>query len=194
MQRKVFLQFFLFIIIIGMAAIFYQVYFLDRKSNITIKNIDDKKISENMGDSNIIYNVEYIAEDKKGSKYLINSEYGELNNSGSNIITLQEVTAIITFTDSSPINIVSDSAIYNSENYNTNFYGNVIVTYIEHNITSDKLDLNFEKNLANALNNVIYKNLNTTLEADKIEFNLLTKNSNVYMNNRFEKIKITNKK
>ena len=58
---------------------------------------------------------------KKGSKYLINSKYGELNNSGSNIITLQGVSAVITFTDSSPINIISDSALYDSENYNTEF-------------------------------------------------------------------------
>ena len=194
MQKKLFLQFFLFIIIVGMAVIFYQVYFIDKKSSLPIINTYDKKISQNMGDSNIIHNVEYIAEDKKGSKYLINSKYGELNNSGSNIITLQGVSAVITFTDSSPINIISDSALYDSENYNTEFYGNVIVTYIEHNITSDKLNLNFEKNLANVLDNVIYKNLNTTLVADKIEIDLLTKNSNVYMNNKFQKIKVTNRK
>ena len=60
-------------------------------------------------------------------------------------------------------------------------------------ITSDNLNLYFEKNLADILNNVVYKNLNTTLEADKIEIDLLTKNSNIYMNNKFEKIKIINK-
>ena len=80
-----------------------------------------------------------------------------------------------------------------TENYDTKFYGNVIVVYTEHTITSDNLNLYFEKNLADILNNVVYKNLNTTLEADKIEIDLLTKNSNIYMNNKFEKIKIINK-
>ena len=140
------------------------------------------------------YNIEYIAEDKKGSRYLLKSNYGELSANDPNLITLQEVSAVITFDETEPINIVSDSALYNSENYDTKFYGNVIVVYTEHTITSDNLNLYFEKNLADILNNVVYKNLNTTLQADKIEMDLVTKNSNIYMNNKFRKVKVTNKK
>ena len=178
-----------------MIFIFYKVYFVDAKLDKPIQNIENEKITQNKQDgSNLIYDIEYVAEDKKGSKYLIKSDYGNLSTKQSNLITLQKVSAVITLKNSPPIRIFSDSALYNSTSYNTEFYGNVIVTYIDHNITSDNLNLYFEKNLADILNNVVYKNLNTTLEADKIEFNLLTKNSNVYMNNRFEKIKITNKK
>ena len=195
MQRKVFLQIFLFTLILGMIFIFYKVYFVDAKLDKPIQNIENEKITQNKQDgSNLIYDIEYVAEDKKGSKYLIKSDYGNLSTKQSNLITLQKVSAVITLKNSPPIRIFSDSALYNSTSYNTEFYGNVIVTYIDHNITSDNLNLYFEKNLADILNNVVYKNLNTTLEADKIEFNLLTKNSNVYMNNKFEKIKITNKK
>lgn len=194
MKKKIFLQFFLFIIILSIFFVFYKIYFTDKKQKVVTDDIDEKKITQsNSEGSNLIYNIEYIAEDKKGSRYLLKSNYGELSTNDPNLITLQEVSAVITFDETEPINIVSDSALYNSENYDTKFYGNVIVVYTEHTITSDNLNLYFEKNLADILNNVVYKNLNTTLEADKIEIDLLTKNSNIYMNNKFEKIKIINK-
>lgn len=194
MKKKIFLQFFLFIIILSIFFVFYKIYFTDKKQKVVTDDIDEKKITQsNSEGSNLIYNIEYIAEDKKGSRYLLKSNYGELSANDPNLITLQEVSAVITFDETEPINIVSDSALYNSENYDTKFYGNVIVVYTEHTITSDNLNLYFEKNLADILNNVVYKNLNTTLEADKIEIDLLTKNSNIYMNNKFEKIKIINK-
>ena len=193
MQKKIILQFFLFSIILGVSFIFYNVYFVDEKSNVSKKNINNEKITNDNEDANILYNIEYIAQDKRGSSYLIRSEIGKLSNNQSDLITLKVVTAVINFENSSPINIVSDEALYNNKNHDTEFYGNVLVTYIGHNITSDNLNLYFQKDIANILNNVVYKNLNTTLEADKIEIDLLTKNSNIYMNNKFEKIKIINK-
>jgi lipopolysaccharide export system protein LptA len=193
MQRKVFLQFFLFTIILGSLVIFYNVYFVDKKLNIPSENTNDK-IAQNSKDSNIIYNIEYVAKDKKGSSYLLQSNYGELNINQTNLITLEIVTAVINLENSPPININSDNALYNNTNHDTEFYGNVVVTYLEHIITSDNLNLYFEKDEADILNNVVYKNLNTTLEADKIKIDLLTKNSIIYMNNSFQKVKLTNKK
>ena len=195
MKKKIFLQFFLFIIILSIFFVFYKIYFTDKKQKVVTDDIDEKKITQsNSEGSNLIYNIEYIAEDKKGSRYLLKSNYGELSTNDPNLITLQEVSAVITFDETEPINIVSDSALYNSENYDTKFYGNVIVVYTEHTITSDNLNLYFEKNLADILNNVVYKNLNTTLEADKIEIDLLTKNSKIFMNNSSKKVKISKKK
>ena len=192
MQRKVFLQFFLLTIILGGLIIFYNIYFIDKELNIPSEN-NNSKITKNIQDANIIYNIEYVAKNN-GNSYLIKSNYGELDINQTNLITLEVVKAVINFENSSPININSDNALYNNTNHDTKFYGNVLVTYLGHNITSDNLNLYFEKDVADILNNVVYKNLNTTLEADKIELDLLTKNSNVYMNNKFEKIKITNKK
>jgi lipopolysaccharide export system protein LptA len=195
MQKKVILQFFLFSIILGVSVIFYNVYFVDKKSNISPKNINKEKITgnDNNKNANIIHNIEYIAQDKKGSSYLIQSKFGKLSNDQSDLITLEEVTAVINFENSSPINIISDHALYNNTTHDTEFYGNVLVTYVGHNITSDNLNLYFQKDIANILNNVVYKNLNTTLEADKIEVDLLTKNSKIFMNNNFEKVKISKK-
>ena len=103
---------------------------------------------------------------------------------------MKDVTAVITMTNSTPIKIYSDNAIYNKSNYNTSFYGNVLVNYMVHNIASDNLDLLLEKNLATFSNNIIYKNLNTELEADKIEIDLITKKSKIFMDNKSKKVKI----
>ena len=192
MQRKVFLQFFLLTIILGGLIIFYNIYFVDKELNIPLEN-NNSKITKNIQDANIIYNIEYVAKNN-GNSYLINSNYGELDINQTNLITLKVVKAVINFENSSPININSDNALYNNTNHDTEFYGNVLVTYLGHNITSDNFNLYFEKDVADILNHVVYKNLNATLEADKIEIDLLTKNSIIYKNNNSQKVKITNEK
>tara|TARA_B100000787_G_C15981049_1_gene201599 strand:- start:64 stop:387 length:324 start_codon:yes stop_codon:yes gene_type:complete len=103
---------------------------------------------------------------------------------------MKKVTATINFKDSSPINIYADNALYSNFNNNTNFYGNVLVTYVDNVIESEKMDLFFEKNFATISNNVIYKNLNTQLEADKVEIDLITKNSKIFMEDKSKKIRI----
>ena len=103
---------------------------------------------------------------------------------------MKKVIATISLNSSMPIKIYADNAIYNDINNNTNFYGNVLMTYNMHIINSDNLNLMFEKNLATLSNNIIYKNLNTKLEADKIEFDLITKNSKIFMYDKSDKINI----
>ena len=93
-------------------------------------------------------------------------------------------------TNSEPIIIYANNAIYDKINYNTNFYENILVVYTQHSITSDNLDLDFQKNLATLSNKITYKNLNTKLQADKMEINLITKNSKISMYDTSEKVKI----
>ena len=193
MQNKILLQFFIFTVILSIIIFFYKVYFIDKKLELPKKNTSIKIDDQNKGDGNIIYNIEYSASDEKGGDYLIRANYGKLQDKLSSLIYLKEVTATINFENSAPIDIFSDNANYNSVSYDTEFYGNVIVNYIDHNITSDNLNLYFQKDLAEILNNVIYKNLNSTIEADKIEVDLFSKNSIIYMNNSLQKVKVTNK-
>ena len=193
MQRKILLQFFLFSIVLMIGIFFYKIYFVNNYEDSSLQNKTTQKVKKDTVGSNIIQNIEYKAEDSSGNNYIIKSKYGELKNDQTSLILLSEVSAIINIKNSSPINIISDNAIYNNTDYDTKFYGNVIVTFIDHNIASDNLDLYFKKDLAYISNNVVYKNLNTTLQADKIEIDLLTKNSNIYMDNKFRKIKIMNK-
>ena len=193
MQKKILLQFFLLTIILSIIIFFYRVYFINKELDLPQKNISNKIDDQNNEDGNTIYNIEYSTSDERGSDYLIKANYGKLQNKLSSLITLREVSATINFENSPPINIFSDSANYNSTSYDTEFFGNVMVNYIDHHITSDNLNLYFKEDLAQILNNVVYKNLNSTVEADKIELNLLSKNSIIYMNNNLQKVKITNK-
>ena len=194
MQKKLLLQFLLFTIILIMIFFFYKIYFADKELDISAETNSDQKISKNKKDSNIIYNIEYVAQDNDGNNYIVKSKYGELKNDQSNLIILKKVLATINIQNSPSIEITSDGANYNSINYDTEFYGNVTLTYVDHNITSDNLDLYFQKNLAYFSDNVVYKNLNNSIQADKIEIDLITKNSKIYMNNTFKKIKVTSKR
>ena len=190
MQKKLFLQIFLLLIILLISIIFFRVYF---GNNITDRPSDNNKIkSDNLPikESNLIYNIQYISEDKEGNSYIINSKFGKLDSDKQEIVYLKKVTATISLKNSGQVNIYADNAVYNNINYNTNFYENVSVVYSEHHITSDNLDLDFKKNLATVFNNISYKNLNTKLQADKIEIDLITKNSKIFMFNKSEKVKI----
>lgn len=188
MNKKIYLQFFLFAIIIILTYSFYKTYFNQEPISKVSKNIKDESVSENK--SNIIHNIEYNTKDDEGNSYIIKSKKGEFNLEDPDLILMKDVTAVISIANSTPIKIYSDNAIYNKSNYNTNFYDNVLVNYMVHNIASDNLDLLLEKNLATFSNNIIYKNLNTELEADKIEIDLITKKSKIFMDNKSKKVKI----
>ena len=190
MQKKLFLQIFLLLIILLISITFFRIYF---GNNIADRPLDNNKIkSDNLPkkESNLIYNIQYLSKDKEGNSYIINSKFGEVDGDKQEIVYLKKVTATISLKNSEPINIYADNAVYNNINYNTNFYENVSVVYSEHHITSDNLDLDFKKNLATIFNNISYKNLNTKLQADKIEINLITKNSKIFMFNKSKKVKI----
>ena len=103
---------------------------------------------------------------------------------------MNDVNAKIILNDMTEITIYSDNAIYNSNTYNTNFYGNVVAKYEFNTIYSQKLDLDFELNLAKIYEDVLFENLNSKIKTDKIEFDLKTKNILVQMNNKNEKVNV----
>ena len=194
MKIKILTQIFLLLIILTISVIFYNVYFVNENIDLDNKVVSNKTLVSSKKESNLMQDIEYLAEDIGGSKYLIRSKFGEIKDNEENLIFLKEVQAIISFKNSAPITIVSDSAKYNSLNYNTSFYGNVIAKYVDNNISSNNLDLYFENNLATIYNEVYFKNLNTTLQADKVEVDLISKNSKIFMNNNSKKVKIINQK
>ena len=190
MSKKILLQLFLFTIIVIISIIFIKTYFLEKNIKIIKKNADIEKNSLAKEKSNLIHNIEYISKDQMGNVYIVESELAEIDENNPDLILLKNVIATINLSNSTPIKVYSDNAIYNNVNYDTNFYTNVIVTYTEHKITSENLDLIFNKSLATITNNITYKNLNAVLEADKIEIDLITKNSKISMNNKSDKINI----
>jgi len=194
MLNKTFLQLFLLMVILLISFFFFKNYFIKKNITNTSKNVEtinnEKDLNEKK--SNLIYNIEYISEFKDGDFYVISSEFAEIIYDKTELIKMKKVIATINLNGSMPIKIYADNAIYNDINNNTNFYGNVLMTYNMHIINSDNLNLMFEKNLATLSNNIIYKNLNTKLEADKIEFDLITKNSKIFMDNLSDTVKIVN--
>jgi len=191
MKNKIFLQFSIFFIFFVIASIFFKTYFSTKNNNITLIKKNYEKIDNQDADkSNLIHNIKYVSQDSKGNSYIILSNHGEVDTKNPELILMKKVTATINFKDSSPINIYADNALYSNFNNNTNFYGNVLVTYVDNVIESEKMDLFFEKNFATISNNVIYKNLNTQLEADKVEIDLITKNSKIFMEDKSKKIRI----
>ena len=189
MLNKTFLQLFLFMVIFLISFFFLKIYFIKKNITNTSKKVE---IINNEKKSNLIYNIEYVSEFKDGDFYAISSEFAEIIHDKTELIKMKKVIATINLNSSMPIKIYADNAIYNDINNNTNFYGNVLMTYNMHIINSDNLDLLFGKNLAILSNNIIYKNLNTKLEADKIELNLITKSSKIFMNNISDTVKIIN--
>ena len=66
--------------------LFYNIYL---KDNSSLKNTNLKKDqieNEEPTDTDIIYNLEYISEDKNGNEYVIGSEIGEIDNNQLDLV------------------------------------------------------------------------------------------------------------
>ncbi len=195
MLKKTILQVFLLIFILIICFIFFKTYFkkendIENDKEDGIEQIELKKNDSNKIKPNLIYNIEYKSNNNSANNYTVLSKVSELPEKNSATIVMKGVEATINAKNSSPIKILSDSAILNKITYDTVFSENVLITYDDHLITSDKLDLFFQKNLAIISNDIIYKNLNTTLQADMIEIDLLSKKLRIFMNDSTKKIKI----
>ena len=192
MNIKILIQLLLFIILVSTAATYY--YFYNNKTNANVNKINNNKISINKNSSNLIKNISYASTDNLGNKFIIKSETGEISIDNPSIVYMTNVEAIINLINSDPIIIKSNYAKYNKINYETNFKEDILLTYQTHRITSQNLDLSFENNLATIYNKIVYDNNNVKISADILEIDLITKNSKIFMDNEYKKIKITTNK
>jgi len=192
MNKKVLIQLSLFLTIFISCLIFYRLFFIDPNAEIENTKYDQesKKISKST--TNQINEITYKSKYLDNKNYVIKAEFAEFSADSPDIMLLYNVKGKM-FSDSSDIiEISSKKAIYNSVNYNTNFYENVLVNYNDHQINSDNFDLFFDKKISTIYNNVTYKSLNTILHADKIDIDLITKNSKIYMLDKSKKVRIQN--
>ena len=188
MNKKILLQLLFLSIAIILCLIIYKIYFEKEKKISDLSEDNNKSFIQN-DDSNIIKNLEYLSYSASGNKYKILAEEGSINNSDPDLINMTNVTAEIYISDLNPIIITSKYAKYNSQNYDTHFFDNVNVDYIDHKIICKNLNFLFEKNLAIFSDSIIYTNLQTKIEADRLEIDLITKNSKIFMNDESTKIK-----
>ena len=188
MNKKIIIQIILFLILIIIFFFFYFKYF---SAETTIRNSlkPDENIKVIETENNLIKSLEYLSTDKKGNKYLITAEYGEISNTDGNIILMTNVEAELDFLEKDTVYLSSDFAEYNTLSLDTNFNKNVILNYTEHEVTSENMDLSFKDNFVSVYNNIVYKSSTNQLFADKLEIDLLSKDSKIFMYNK-KKIKI----
>ncbi len=182
MNRKIYIQFFLLLLILVIIASIYSIYFNknEKKYSKTVEeNISQKPVK---GSDDLISQMKYFTEDNKGNKFEIKSDYGFINPDQSNIISMNEVRAIVYLSNGEEIYINSDKAKYNNVNNDTTFSGSVEMNYQDHKINAENLDLSFENNLVTLYDKVKYKSKISNLIADKILINLINKNTKIQMN------------
>ena len=143
------------------------------------KDKEDKKNNsdqvQQLDKKNVLNEIEYIGTDKKGNKYKIFAKSGTTNKDDGSLLDLIDVRGIVSSNQRPNIYIVSDFAIYNSSNLNSNFYQNVIINYEDKQIDCDFFDLNMKTNFATAYGNVIVTDPTSIMRSGKINLNLDTK-------------------
>ena len=183
MKKKIFVQIFLILLILLIIFITYQKYFKKDLSTNKLPKGEKFVIKE----SNLINNITYESIDNKGRKYIIKSKTGSFDENKSELIFMTNVNAQIILLDKSTIHINSNKAEYNNVTYDTKFYEEVNLNYLEHSMFCNNLNVYFKDNLLEAYNDLTYENQNIIMFADKIEMDLLTKNSKIF---KFDESKV----
>ena len=189
-KNKIVKIFFIFFIIFAIFLIYLKFF---KTENKIIKN-EQIIVEKEVYSSNIIENVNYSTKDADQNEYLITALKGEIDYTNPNIIYLTNVKAEIKLNNSDNIVIVSDFGKYNSDNFDTIFSKNVLITYLDNKINSEYLDFSMNRNTMVISKNVIFNNLKNILEADVIEMDIKTKDTKVFMyeKNKQVNIKSTN--
>ena len=175
MRKEILIQIFLIILVLIILIFVYRKYFKEETIDSLAINKDEITKTEN----NLI-NIEYESIDNEGRRYIITAETGNFKEEKSELIFMTNVSAKIFLLDGSIIYVSSLNAEYNTLIYNTKFYKEVNMKFLENHIFCENLNIFFNKNLIEAFNDLNYKNSDIIMLADKIEIDLLTKNSKIY--------------
>lgn len=187
MNKKIFIQVFLVVLILISVSIVYIKFFNQKKNLSKESQIINQSIDKN--EINLIKGLNYLA--KVGNDtYNISAKSGKPDEKNENIMNLFNVSAEIVLENKKKVNIFSKNAEYNSLTYNTKFYQDVKLDSEEHNILCDILKLEFTKKYAILKDNIIYKNANTKILADQVEIDLIKRTTKTSMLNEKDKIKI----
>ena len=184
MNIKLFYQFILICIILIISTIFFKKYFTSEQK------VENLEIIENKLDLNVIKDIKYFSKDTEGNTYEIVADSGVTDIENPYLIELKNVKAKIIFDKKKEVLISSNYAIYNQDNYDTEFNEDVKINYTEHKISCNKLNAIFSKNIAILEGDLIYNNLNTELFADVMEIDLISKSTKTFMINNNERVKV----
>ncbi len=185
MNKKFLLQICIIFVTVILSAFFFNKIFL-KKDVTTLENKEVLKSSE----KNLIEGIQYFSKDLKGNTYLIEANNGVMDQNNQNIIYLNNVKAKINFDEKKIVTISSERAIYNIDNFDTEFLDNVNLSYDKNKLTCDKILAKFSQNYAILTGNLIFKNLVTKLYADQMEVDFITRTTKTSMFDKNNKIKI----
>ena len=191
-MKKV-IQLILFSFLIIISIIFYKIYFVAKEQPKVEIDIQEKQQVPNT-ENNLIKNLKYEVKLDQDNQYIITSDLSEITYENNfEVVKMQNVTAIFIDQSNIPIIVTSDHAIYNNSNYNTKFYDNVRIEYLNNFILSDNMDLDFNNNLITINENVEYNGIQGTIIADNVKIDLITKKIEIYMDDINDNVEITTK-
>ena len=185
MRKKLFWQ----ITIISLTIIF-SIFFLNKIFNKKDAKVEIKKEIPKSSEKNLIEGIQYFSKDLKGNTYLIKAKSGIMDQTNQDIIYLNDVRAKINFDKNKIIDISSEKAIYNINNFDTEFLDNVMLKYDTNKLSCNKILAKFSENYAILSGNLKFQNLITELYADQMEVDLIERTTKTSMFNKNKKIKI----
>ena len=86
--------------------------------------------------------------------------------------------------------VTSDKAIYNNTLFDTEFIGNVVISYDDHKITCENMKATLSKDTAILSGNIVYRSQFSNLYADFIEIDLKKRTSKISMFDLNKKVKV----
>ena len=182
-KKNYFSVIFLSLIII-ISIFLFKKYFSSNENYTEQNNIE--KISKN-----IIEDIKYQSSDNNGNSYIITAKNGINLLDQKNKIRLEDVKAKLIFDNQKEITVISNFAIYNQDNYDTEFQESVKIDYETQKIKCENLKVKFSENIAILKKNLVFENLNMKMLADQMEVDLLSRTSKIYMLNDSDKIEVT---
>jgi len=202
MKKKTIFQIIIFLIILILSTFVYYKYLkidqIDKKIDEKIDDAEgilkDEKVNDSKlvqeSEKNIIENIKYFKEDIYGNKFNLKAKKGEIIQNETKFVLLTDVSGVINLNNKSEILINSKFAKYNSINFNTEFYTDVKISYVNNFIRSDNLDLFFKDNYGKIYNNIMFYNNDSEVIADKIFFDLANGDIKINMYNDNNKVSI----
>jgi len=202
MKKKTIFQIIIFLIILILSTFVYYKYLkidqIDKKIDEKIDDAEgilkDEKVNDSKlvqeSEKNIIENIKYFKEDIYGNKFNLKAKKGEIIQNETKFVLLTDVSGVINLNNKSEILINSKFAKYNSINFNTEFYSDVKISYVNNVIRSDNLDLFFKDNYGEIYNNIMFYNNDSEVIADKIFFDLANGDIKINMYNDNNKVNI----
>ena len=183
---------FVFIVFLVISSLIIYLKFSKDSKEESVTKIEEE-VKEEPYKSNIMENVSYSSKDARENEYTVNASKGEIDYDNPNTIFLTEVKAVVKLTNSNNVTITSDYGKYNTNNFDTIFSKNVIITYLDNKISGEYLDFSLKRNSMIISRKVVYTNLENILKADVIEINITTKDTKIFMYKDNKKVNIKSK-